>query len=78
MLSQHLITRPVFDALFEDYSFATSNPVSKAMQMVLKALGEHHLEKEAKTLRAFLQECSAPCCGYRQCRGEAENCRRIV
>lgn len=53
MLSQHLITRPVFDALFEDYSFATSNPVSKAMQMVLKALGEHHLEKEAKTLRAF-------------------------
>src|SRR5690606_24464128 len=30
MLAQHLITRPVFDALFEDYSFARNNPVSKA------------------------------------------------
>ena len=27
MLAQHLITRPVFDALFEDYSFAEHNPV---------------------------------------------------
>ena len=32
MLAQHLITRPVFDALFEGYSFIGSNPVSKTMQ----------------------------------------------
>ncbi|MCX7545509.1 DEAD/DEAH box helicase [Marinicella gelatinilytica] len=53
MLAQHLITKPVFDALFEDYSFASNNPVSKAMQNVLDRLNEHHLDKEADTLNKF-------------------------
>jgi predicted helicase len=53
MLAQHLITKPVFDALFEDYSFASNNPVSMAMQGVLDVLQEHHLEKEADTLEQF-------------------------
>ena len=53
MLAQHLITKPVFDALFEDYSFASHNPVSQAMQHVLEVLQEHHLEKEADTLEKF-------------------------
>jgi predicted helicase len=35
MLSQHLITKPVFDALFENYTFVENNPVSKAMQGML-------------------------------------------
>jgi len=50
MLAQHLITRPVFDALFEGYSFTQHNPVSSAMQGVLTVLESHHLEKEADTL----------------------------
>lgn len=53
MLAQHLITKPVFDALFEGYSFASKNPMSQAMQGVLGALQEHHLDKEADTLQAF-------------------------
>jgi predicted helicase len=53
MLAQHLITKPVFDALFEDYSFAKHNPMSQAMQGVLDVLQEHHLNKEADTLQAF-------------------------
>ena len=53
MLAQHLITKPVFDALFEDYSFASQNPVSQAMQKVLDVLQEHRLEKEADTLEKF-------------------------
>jgi predicted helicase len=53
MLAQHLITKPVFDALFEDYSFASQNPVSRAMQGVLEVLHEHRLEKEADTLEQF-------------------------
>ena len=53
MLAQHLITKPVFDALFADYSFASHNPMSKAMQAVLDVLDELHLEKEADTLQAF-------------------------
>jgi len=53
MLAQHLITRPVFDALFERYSFATNNPVSKALQGVLDALDRQHLEKETEALNKF-------------------------
>ncbi|MDG5489053.1 DEAD/DEAH box helicase family protein [Sphingomonas sp. BGYR3] len=53
MLAQHLITRPVFDALFEGYSFARNNPVSKAMEAVLSALDEHRLDKEADSLERF-------------------------
>lgn len=53
MLAQHLITKPVFDALFEDYSFARHNPMSIAMQSVLDVLHEHHIEKEAGTLQAM-------------------------
>lgn len=53
MLAQHLITKPVFDALFADYSFAEHNPMSQAMQGVLDALQEHRLDKEADTLQKF-------------------------
>ena len=38
MLAQHLISKPVFDALFENYSFAKNNAVSKAMQKVFSLL----------------------------------------
>ena len=44
MLSQHIITRPVFEALFENYEFAKNNPVSKSMQRMLNLLDD-----EAKT-----------------------------
>ena len=38
MLAQHLVTRPVFEALFENYSFAQNNVVSKSMQNILELL----------------------------------------
>jgi predicted helicase len=53
MLAQHLITKPVFDALFKDYDFARENPVSQAMQTVLDVLEPKHLEKEAESLEGF-------------------------
>ncbi|HEX5853690.1 MAG TPA: DEAD/DEAH box helicase [Solirubrobacteraceae bacterium] len=53
MLAQHLITRPVFEALFEDYSFAEHNPVSQAMQGMLGVLDEQHVDTEAETLEKF-------------------------
>ncbi|SDY68209.1 DEAD/DEAH box helicase [Nitrosomonas halophila] len=55
MLAQHLITQPVFDALFEQYSFAKHNPMSQAMQQVLDKLNEHHLNKERNTLESFYE-----------------------
>ena len=53
MLAQHLITKPVFDAIFAGHRFADRNPISVAMQQVLDVLHEHHLEKETDTLQGF-------------------------
>lgn len=53
MLAQHLITKPVFDALFDEYSFAAHNPMAIAMQKVLDVLDQHHLESEIEALQRF-------------------------
>ena len=53
MLAQHLITEPVFDALFEGYHFGQHNPVSQAMDRVITLLHEHNLDTEADTLESF-------------------------
>ena len=56
MLSQHLVSRPVFDALFEDYAFTALNPVSRAMQDTLESLEERGLEKETAELDSFYRD----------------------
>ncbi|MEU8272120.1 type ISP restriction/modification enzyme [Sphaerisporangium sp. NPDC049002] len=53
MLAQHIITKPVFDALFKDYGFAEHNPVSKAMQLMLDILDDQGMDAETKTLEGF-------------------------
>ncbi|TFD26720.1 damage-inducible protein [Cryobacterium lyxosi] len=53
MLSQHLITRPVFDALFENYAFSDSNPVSRVMQVMADALEDQNLHQETEKLEKF-------------------------
>ncbi|MFH5803947.1 DEAD/DEAH box helicase [Alienimonas sp. DA493] len=53
MLAQHLITRPVFDALFSHYDFAKHNPVSQSMQRMLDLLDAERVDKEAETLERF-------------------------
>jgi predicted helicase len=65
MLAQHIITKPVFDALFEGYSFTQHNPVSKAMQGVLEVLNEHNLDKEAETLGRFYESVRMRAAGIR-------------
>jgi predicted helicase len=56
MLAQHIITKPVFDALFGSYAFAEHNPVSLAMQGMLTALGDQGLDTENKDLRGFYDQ----------------------
>ena len=56
MLSQHLITRPVFDALFTEYAFTQNNPVSQAMQGTIDALTDRGLEKETADLENFYRD----------------------
>ena len=53
MLSQHLITKPVFDALFENYRFTELNPVSVAMQKILDTLESQSFEKDRTILDKF-------------------------
>ena len=38
MLAQHMITRPVFDALFKEYEFVNNNAVSRSMQDMLRTV----------------------------------------
>ena len=56
MLSQHLITKPVFEALFENYSFVSSNPVSKSLEKMIERLEKQAIDKdEKKTLDNFYE-----------------------
>lgn len=53
MLTQHLITLPIFDALFGEYSFVKNNPVSSAMEQIVEELSQFGFEKEQKELQPF-------------------------
>ena len=53
MLSQHLITRPVFDALFGGSDFTALNPVSQVMQRMADELEGRGLEAETEELAGF-------------------------
>ncbi|OIP49468.1 MAG: hypothetical protein AUK31_05775 [Fibrobacteres bacterium CG2_30_45_31] len=55
MLAQHLITRPVFDALFREYSFITNNSVSRAMQGMIDLLESQAVEKDTAELDQFYE-----------------------
>lgn len=53
MLAQHLITLPIFDALFGEYGFIKNNPVSSAMEQIVVELSQYGFEKEQKELEPF-------------------------
>ena len=53
-LAQHMVTRPVFDALFAEYEFAKLNPVARAMDGMIAALRfEHGADSELRELERF-------------------------
>lgn len=55
MLAQHIITKPIFEALFEDYSFEKSNPISEAMQKMLNHLEGESVADESEKLQRFYE-----------------------
>lgn len=55
MLSQHLITAPVFNALFENHDFITHNPVAQVMEKMVKALSKANLDTETESLEKFYE-----------------------
>ena len=56
MLAQHLITEPIFNALFKNYNFAAKNAVSKSMDRVLKSLHQYGLANELKDIEGFYED----------------------
>lgn len=53
MLAQHLITEPVFNALFSDYDFVRNNAVSKSMNDIISAFKVFGFAKEQEQLKPF-------------------------
>lgn len=74
MLAQHMITKPVFEALFDDYSFVRSNPVSKALQGMVNLLEEQALEKDTLVLSRFYESVKMRVSGI----DNAEGRQRII
>jgi predicted helicase len=74
MLSQHIITKPVFEALFEGYSFVKNNPISVSMQTMLNLLEEESVEKDTETLQKFYDSVKMRASGI----NNAEGKQRII
>ena len=54
MLAQHILTAPLFDAMFPDHSFSKQNPVSRAMNTIMEMLASHSMfENERHELDSF-------------------------
>lgn len=74
MLAQHLITRPIFEALFTGYDFAANNPVAQTMELMLASLDEHNLEAEQQSLDRFYDSVRRRVEGVR----DAEGKQRVI
>ena len=54
MLAQHILTAPLFDAMFPDHSCSKQNPVSRAMNTIVEMLASHSMfENERRELDSF-------------------------
>lgn len=75
MLAQHIITQPIFDALFEGYSFVKSNAVSMAMQGMIESLEEgSNLAEQDENLQKFYESVRKKATGI----DNAEGKQRII
>ena len=55
MMAQHILTKPVFDALFENYDFSARNPMASALDNLQKDFAEFGLENETRDLEGFYE-----------------------
>ncbi|WP_342662984.1 DEAD/DEAH box helicase [Glaciibacter superstes] len=77
MLSQHLITEPVFEALFKDYSFSAHNPVSQVMQRMVDALEGSNLQTETDELESFYASVRTSVEGIKDAAGKQTTIKRL-
>lgn len=55
MLAQHVITKPIFEALFDQYSFVNDNPVSRAMEDMIEHMMQAGFDQEQAVLEPFYE-----------------------
>ncbi len=53
MIAQHILTSPVFDALFVDYDFSAGNPVAQTLDALEKQFATFGLGSETQDLQPF-------------------------
>jgi len=70
MLAQHLVTKPVFEALFEGEAFVQKNAVSRAMSTIVALLEAKHIDKEASTLQRFYESVKLRASGIDNAQGK--------
>ena len=55
MVSQHIVVKPIFEALFGDYDFVTNNPVSFELELLLEELRVGESLKTHEELQRFYE-----------------------
>lgn len=70
MLSQHLVSKPVFDAVFEGRDFTQTNPVARVMAQMLEVLDDAQLESETRDLDGFYVSVRERCAGIDNAAGK--------
>ena len=55
MMAQHIITKPVFETLFEGNKFTKDNPISKAIEFIISKIYDVTIDSENKSLEKLYE-----------------------
>ena len=69
MMAQHILTSPVFDALFVDYDFSSGNPVAIALDNLRKDFEKFGLKNETRDLQGFYDSVQSRASGVNNSEG---------
>ena len=72
MIAQHILTSPVFNALFKDDGFSSRNPVAIALDNLYKVFVDFGLESETRDLRGFYDSVRTRASGVKNSEGRQE------
>ena len=72
MMAQHILTKPVFDALFKNYEFSARNPMALALDNLRNDFAEFGLDSETRDLRGFYDSVEARASGVNSSEGRQE------
>ena len=72
MMAQHILTRPVFDALFQNYDFSDRNPVAKTLNALQNDFAEFGLENETRDLQPFYDNVRSRASGVKTSAGRQQ------